>query len=132
MPDEAILATVRTVLSRHPDVGLAIVFGSAASAPLRPDSDVDVAIQARAPLDSAEKMRLIAELAQATGRAVDLVDLRVAGEPLLGQVLRHGRRVAGDDATYAELARRHLIDAADFMPYVERILRERRQAWIGK
>ena len=26
---------------------------------------------------------------------------------------------------------RHLFDAADFLPYVERLLAERRRAWIG-
>lgn len=50
---------------------------------------------------------------------------------MLGQVLRHGKRLQGTDEAYAQLLSRHLLDAADFMPYVDRILGTRRQAWIG-
>lgn len=31
----------------------------------------------------------------------------------------------------ASLLRQHLFDAADFLPYRDRILEERRRAWIG-
>lgn len=78
------------------------------------------------------KMALIGDLSQAVGRPVDLIDLHVAGEPILGQILKHGVRLLGSDADYAELIKRHLFDEADFMPYRRRILAERRQAWIGK
>ena len=60
-----------------------------------------------------------------------MVDLRTAGEPLLGQILQYGQRLIGNDADHAELIRRHIFDSEDFLPYVNRILRERRQAWIG-
>jgi len=55
----------------------------------------------------------------------------MSGEPLLGQVLRYGRRVLGSDNEHADLILRHVLDQADFMPYRDRILMERRQAWIG-
>jgi hypothetical protein len=74
----------------------------------------------------------MADLADATGRTVDLVDLRTAGEPLLGQILTHGRRIRCSNADYAELLRRHLFDTADFMPYVQRLLAQRRKNWIGR
>ena len=120
-----------TVLDRHPEIDVAIAFGSLASGRHRPDSDLDLAVQAPAVLDATAKMELIAELATATGRAVDLVDLRRAGEPLLGQVLRHGRRLRGTDEAFATLLHRHLLAAADFMPYIQRMLAERRAQWIG-
>jgi hypothetical protein len=78
-----------------------------------------------------EKMALIADFADVTGRAVDPVDLRTAGEPLLGQVLDHCRRIRCGNAAYAEMLSRHVFDAEDFMPYVRRMLAERRKAWIG-
>ena len=62
---------------------------------------------------------------------VDLIDLSVVGEPLLGQIVRHGRRVLGSDTIYGELISKHLFEQADFMPYQARILAERRMAWIG-
>jgi len=66
------------------------------------------------------------------GRPIDLIDLKVAAEPLMGQILRHGRRLMGSDEAYAQLITRHLYEQADFMPYRNRILAERRAAWIGK
>jgi predicted nucleotidyltransferase len=124
---------IAAVLDRHPEIDVAIAFGSLASGRQRPDSDLDLDLAVRGPavLGAAAKLALIAELAAATGRAVDLVDLRQVGEPLLGQVLRHGRRLRGSDEAFAALLHRHLLDAADFMPYVQRMLAERRARWIG-
>lgn len=122
---------VTAALANHQDIELAIVFGSVASGNARRDSDIDVAIQGAAILGADEKMRLVAELAAATGRPVDLIDLRTAGEPLLGQILKHGRMIRGDAADRAALMQRHVYAMEDFMPYVERTLQERRRAWIG-
>lgn len=120
------------VLARHPRVELAILFGSLASGAARPDSDIDLAVGGDAPLNLNEKAALIADLAESLGRPVDLIDLGTIGEPLLGQVLRHGRRLIGSDERYASLLSRHLFEMADFVPYRSRILAERRQAWIGR
>lgn len=122
---------VTQALLAHPNIELALLFGSQASAQARADSDVDVAVLAARPLHAEQRMALVNDLAQATGLPVDLVDLRAAGEPLLGQILAHGRRLIGSDEAQAELLRRHLVDAADFLPYVRRMLQERRRAWIG-
>lgn len=119
---------VTAALAAHPDIELAFVYGSVARDQARRDSDVDVAVQASAPLDADEKMRLIEDIAAATGRAVDLVDLRVVGEPLLGQILKHGRQIRGEPADRALLMQRHVYAMEDFMPYVERTLAERRKA----
>ena len=74
---------------------------------------------------------MMSVLAGATGRPVDLIDLRCVGEPLLGEILKHGKRLfERDEQSYAELMRRHLFDAADFRPYRDRILAERRAKWI--
>lgn len=123
---------IRQVLARHGDIRMAILFGSLAGTRAMPQSDLDLAVLMDAPLSSETKMGLIGELSQAIGRPVDLIDLRVAGEPLLGQVLKHGVRLFGSDSDYAGLIKRHLFEEADFMPYRRRILAERRQAWIGK
>ncbi|KQY00594.1 DNA polymerase III subunit beta [Rhodanobacter sp. Root480] len=119
---------VTAALAAHPDIELAFVYGSVARDQARRDSDVDVAVQASAPLDADEKMRLIEDIAAATGRAVDLVDLRVVGEPLLGQILKHGLQIRGEPADRALLMQRHVYAMEDFMPYVERTLAERRKA----
>lgn len=123
---------IRQILSRQGDIRLAILFGSLAAGDATPQSDLDLAVQMGIPLSTETKMTLIGELSQAIGRPVDLIDLRVAGEPLLGQILKHGVRLFGNDTDYAELLKRHLFEEADFMPYRRRILADRRQAWIGK
>ena len=118
------------VLNRFPEVQLAILFGSCAKGNATADSDLDLAVQADQPLDAELSIRLIGEIAEQLGRPVDLIDLSAAGEPLLGEVLK-GRRLMGSDTSYARLITRHLLDAADFLPYRERILAERRKQWTA-
>jgi len=125
-------ASLRDVLSQFPTLVLALVFGSVALGRPRTDSDLDIAVSAEKPLSAIEKMAMIAALADKTGRAIDLVDLTTVSEPLLGQIVRHGRRLLGSDTAYGQLLSRHLFEQADFMPYRNRILAERRMAWIGK
>ena len=123
---------LRQSLTEHGGVRLAILFGSRATGRATPDSDLDLAVQTSAPLTAAGKIALIEKLAQATGLPIDLIDLKHAGEPLLGQILKHGVRLLGSDEAYAALLTRHVFDEADFLPYRNRILSERRLAWIGK
>lgn len=123
---------LRAVLARFPGLVLAMLFGSFASGRQRSDSDLDIGVAADHALTAEEKMALIEALAQSTGLPIDLIDLRVVAEPVLGQILRHGRRILGDDSAYGRLISRHLFEQADFMPYRTRVLAERRAAWIGK
>lgn len=125
---DAILA----VLSTRPGIKLAILFGSVAGGQERTDSDVDLAVDLGHRLAADERLALMTELTERTSRPVDLVDLRAVGEPLLGQILRHGQKLIGSATSYADLMRRHLFDQADFLPYRSRILAERRRAWTGK
>ena len=122
---------IRGILKEFPEISIAILFGSVAAGCARAESDLDLAIAAQSPLTSGEKIAIISRLAVDIGRPVDLIDLSVVSEPLLGQILRHGRRLAGSDLRYGELISRHLFIQADFMPYRSRILAERREAWIN-
>jgi len=119
-------------LKAMPAIRQVILFGSIATGKAHADSDLDLAVDAGRPLTSSEKMQLISQLAISLGRPVDLVDIKTVGEPLLGQILQYGKRIMGSDTEYARLISRHVFDQADFMPYRNRILAERRQAWIGK
>jgi len=113
------------------DVELAMIFGSAVDRGLRADSDVDVAVLTRSPLTAERKGAIIRVVAELTGRPVDLVDLRSAGVAVTSQILRHGRRLfERRPSVFPALLSRTLADVVDFLPYRERILRERRRAWI--
>ena len=129
---QAIDVLLKKVFANFPEVSFVLLFGSVALDRQRVDSDLDIAVYAEHVLSCAEKIALIGALAEHTGRTVDLIDLCVVSEPLLGQILRHGRRILGSDRLYAELISRHLFEQADFMPYRNRLLAERRMAWIGK
>jgi predicted nucleotidyltransferase len=128
----ASLPAIRHALRQVPHLQLAIVFGSCANGTQKPDSDLDIAVALDQVMGVQQHIDMIASLALATGRPIDLIDLRTVGEPLLGQIMQHGLRILGSDVLHAQYMVRHVMDAADFMPYQARILQERRQAWIGK
>ena len=118
------------LLSRYPGLKLAILFGSQATGQATPDGDIDLGLLFDQPLSAADKLELVAALGAEFGCPADIVDLYHVPEPITGQVFK-GRRLLGEDAVYAGLLTRHLIDAADFLPLRNRILAERRAAWIG-
>ena len=112
-------------------VKAAWLFGSVARGQSRPDSDLDVAVLGSRPLSAGTKKRLMEQLARRCGRPVDLIDLQATHGPIVGQVLRQGRRLFCDDAVlYAQLMKRWMFDQADWMPLRRRILATRRTAWI--
>ena len=129
--DLSLKQAILTAISIQPGIKLVMLFGSLAAGEGHAGSDLDLAVDAGRRLTVSEKMALISELAGKTGRPVDLVDIHAIGEPLLGQILRHGKRILGSDTHYANLIFRHLLEQADFLPYRNRILAERRQAWIA-
>jgi len=124
------LAAIAAYLAAQDDLRLGIVFGSVARQRATARSDLDLAVLADRPLAAERRMALIGELARLTGRAVDLVDLATAGIPVARSALLTGRvLLQRDTATYPAQVSRILIDSADFLPYRNRLLRERREAW---
>lgn len=132
IPSDQLDVQLKDVLAHFPRIALVVLFGSVASGRQRADSDLDIAVAAERVLTVDEEIAMISALAERTGRTIDLIDLNKVSEPLLGQIVRHGRRVLGSDTLYGELITRHLFEQADFMPYRARLLEERRLAWIGK
>ena len=124
-------SALRAALTNNTGLRLAFVFGSVARGTARSDSDIDLAVLADHALTSGEKIALIEAAARASGRAVDLIDLSTAGQPLLGQILRDGIRLLGNADAQADLATRAALDVSDFLPYVQRMLKHRRLSWIG-
>jgi predicted nucleotidyltransferase len=115
--DQLIFA-LQNVLKQFPQIKLAVLFGSMATGENHPASDLDLAITAIHPLTITEKIAIIGALAEKTGRSIDLIDLKITGEPLLGQIIKHGRKIFGDNTEYAQLISRHLFDQAILCPII--------------
>lgn len=131
-PSDNVIPEITAYLKVQQDIRLGIIFGSMANGHPNHNSDVDIAILGDAPFSAERRITFIRSLAQLSGRAVDLVDLATAGVATTRSVLLHGRVLfSRDDTAYPEQITRMLLDTADFLPYRERILRQRRNAWIG-
>ena len=118
------------LLSSYSEFRLAILFGSQATGGAGVASDIDLALLADTPISPSRKLELIERIGAEFGRPVDIVDLYAAAEPVLGQVLK-GKRLLGDNPTYASLLTKHLFNVSDFVPLQQRILAERRAAWTN-
>lgn len=122
---------IRQTLLSFSEIRMAIIFGSLAKNKATFNSDLDIAVLAEKKVTPALKLSLINTLARLIGRPIDLIDLNDVGEPLLGEILQHGKMIIGNATLKGNLLTRHLIDLADFVPYQTRILDERRKAWIN-
>lgn len=80
------LATIRERLALHPEVELALLFGSTARGVATARSDVDVAVLA----PPAAQLAVAADLALALGREVDVLDLDRAPLPVLERIVKEG------------------------------------------
>src|SRR5687768_3334827 len=79
---------LRELLRGRPGLRVAILFGSQARGTARPDSDVDLAV-----LGDVDRLLLAADLSDALGREVQVVDLADPTVPLLEEIVRDGRIV---------------------------------------
>jgi predicted nucleotidyltransferase len=115
---------IRTVLRRHPQIRLALVFGSRARGVAGEASDLDLAVEAP-PGESVDRLALMAELTAATGLEADVVDVsprRRLGYPLMAALLRDAVVVHRTDAgAEAELRTRLLLHTSLDRPSFERM-----------
>jgi predicted nucleotidyltransferase len=102
-----LLAQMLQVLRTQPNVRVAVLFGSVSCGDERPDSDLDLVVRFADP--SVRALSLLAgRLEEATGRSVQLVELRSAETSplLLADVLRDGRVLVDRDGDWSRLKRR--------------------------
>lgn len=119
------------VLGAFPAIKIAYVFGSAARDRLTSRSDVDVAVAADTRLSMQTRIELITQLSQALHREVDVVDLQAVNGEIVQQSLCHGVPILRQDtALHAQILSRMWFHEADMMPYIRRILAERRQRFF--
>ena len=125
-------AQLTEILCQFPELKLAILFGSFSEGKENKESDLDIAVAADHQLVAEEKMKIIDALAQKFNRPIDLIDLQTKREPIFSRAITKGKLVfCHDRKLYAELIKIVMFNAADFLPYRSRILKERRKAWIN-
>lgn len=123
---DAICRKVAETLSSVAGIRVAIVYGSAVTGRMRPDSDVDVAVMFERVLDMASRLDLCDKLTDALKREVDLVDLYDLGGEILHQIMTKGRVIIKKDPhAYFLLMQRMIYNEEDFMPQVRRVLQKR-------
>ena len=94
---------VEILTERLPGLLAVYLFGSAASDQTTVNSDLDIAILCRTPLDPKQRWDLQSQLADRLSRDVDLVDLLSVPTVFRMQVLSKGRLLHNEDP--AEVAR---------------------------
>lgn len=123
--DEVIVATLRAGLAGLQEV---YRYGSAGGPYERADSDIDLAVLAERPLSFDNLSRLAAELTRATGRDIDLNDLRRLPVTLRVQIVAGGVRLfAADVGAADEYDARTLSDYARLNEERRAILEEVRR-----
>lgn len=118
-------------LSEDPNLDLVMLFGSSATGLARPQSDIDIAVYPRQPLGHQDIQRLSDQIALATGRPVDIVDLSKANGILLRQILRSGQVIFSNrPALLGTLHQRLLAWQEDFEPALKALFEARRKRFL--
>ncbi|HHZ17074.1 MAG TPA: nucleotidyltransferase domain-containing protein [Peptococcaceae bacterium] len=91
------LEVIKNYLIEKTAAFIIILFGSAAAARLRDDSDIDVAFLSEKSLDEYEVFLLAQELAAKIGRDVDLIDLSKASTVFKANILGTGKIIYSAD-----------------------------------
>jgi len=117
----------------HPEIELAMLFGSYAKGTATKHSDVDIAIQLsdEGIICAEKKMAYLNQLSQIVDTMVDIVDLKTVGQPLLAQIMKYGKCLVGSKDVFTQLAIRNVNSTEDFTPNIERMLKERRMRWLA-
>jgi uncharacterized protein len=116
-----LLAALSGALAEHPEVELALLFGSTARGEAGPDSDVDVAVHCLTG-HAVDQLGLAADLSVAARREVDVVDLDEASYPMLRALLRDAIVLhEGRPGAAADWRTRAILETETDRPWFERM-----------
>ncbi len=120
---QSLVGALRGVFSRHPEVRLALLFGSQATQTSTSESDVDLAVLG-SPID---ELQLIVELSQACHCEVDIVLLDNPTVALLEEVVRDGIVICENGNNIYSTWRSHALSSLELdRPWYNRM----RDAWL--
>jgi predicted nucleotidyltransferase len=128
---EGEIAQTLDFLADNPDLLLVVIFGSIANDSQRPDSDIDVAFFPKKRFSGRQRQQLVDQIACATGRTVDLVDLSDIDGALLRQILHSGRVIFSKQPGITGILTERLLGwQEDFEPQLNALLESRLQRFI--
>ena len=122
-----VILKISAWLDNQPFIIFAVLFGSFAKGRGQNHSDIDLAIELDKQMTAETKLQLLQSLGEITDRNIDLVDLKTVGEPLLNQIILHGKQLKGNQQQFVNLSIKNVNMMQDFSPYIERTLKERRK-----
>jgi len=129
---DSVRAAIAEFAAGRPDIRLCLLYGSAASGRLHPQSDIDIAVAGDRPIPQDTLAELQLQLSEALGREADVLDLRNVEGLILRQVLTRGVRLKNQDPQLlASLIRRMWYFEADMMPNIRLILQRRAERFAG-
>jgi predicted nucleotidyltransferase len=117
--DLSVPSTARSLLASA-GVEVAILFGSAASGKLRPDSDIDIGILSGRDIGFDGELALGADLERVFGREVDLVRLDAASTLLRFEASRGRCLYEARAGAFADFVARALLEYEDLRPILRR------------
>lgn len=100
---------IKIIIAKLPDVQAIYRYGSAGSAYERRESDVDIAILAKAIVPFQTMTELAEELRNVTEREIDLNDLQKLPVTLKVQIVLQGKRIFCRDKVAAEMYDTHTL-----------------------
>jgi len=113
---KALIDAVRSYFAPRDGARVVLVFGSVADGSFTDSSDVDVGVAGKGVLGYDEIATMGADLSEALGRPVDIVDLEAAAGLVVREALVRGIRVKLDRNLYVRLHTRMLAEREDFWP----------------
>ncbi len=126
-----LVRAIAQCLDAFPDVVFCVLYGSYARGQSHAGSDLDVGIASTRPLPPERCRQIGTALTLALDKEVDLIDLQRHSGLILKEALCKGIVVQNKrPAVYANMMIRMLFNQSDMMPLHDRILKERRKAFV--
>lgn len=108
-PGDRLGVAVDQLKHRWPDLLAIYRFGSSQTPAQRPDSDVDLAVLAKGPLETGMVWQAAQSLASLLGKDVDLLDLRRASTVMRARVVTQGERLHCGDRGQCDAFEAHAL-----------------------
>lgn len=127
---KTLINKIESVLAKFPEIVFCSVYGSYAHGKPNKLSDVDIAFAGKS-MNSEKFLELKKLLAIVLEKDIDLIDLNRCSGLILKEALCTGKIILNrQPALYADLIKKLIYNQTDMMPYYNRILKERRQAFL--